>query len=115
MGQGTGADTEEAHSGGRSAELAAERIIGTSVDFEEAISDAKAAAGKEPGVGGWSAYSNDHADSIRDVEDQCRGLAENTQSGAEEISRNDQDSGDEISASGDELSRPVNDPNVSAY
>ncbi|WP_152498642.1 hypothetical protein [Nocardiopsis prasina] len=108
MGQGTGANTEEAYSGGRQAELAAQRILGTSVDFEDAIAAAKKAAGKIPGVTGWNGYSEQHADSIRDVEDQCITIAGNTQSGAEEISLTDRESGGEFSTSNVELPRPVN-------
>lgn len=115
MGQGTGANTQEAQSGGLSAEISAERIIGTSADFEDAIVEAKKAAGKTPGITGWSNYSEAHVDHIRDVEEQCMTIAGNTQSGAEEIYQNDQDSGGGISASGNELSRPVNGENLYLY
>ncbi|SIO85789.1 hypothetical protein [Nocardiopsis sp. JB363] len=108
MGNGTGANTGEAHSGGVQAEPPAQRILGTSVDFEDAISDAGKAAGNVPGVTGWSGYSGEHADSIRDVEDQCVAIAGNTQAGAEEISRTDHESGGDFSASGGNLSRPIN-------
>ena len=113
VGEGTGANTEEAHAGGSQAEaIAAGRIMGTAVDFEEAITKADNGSGSSsPGITEWSSYK-EQADKLRDVEDQCRDIAENIQGGAEEFSVVDQDSRQQFRVPGDDLGELSRYPNA---
>ncbi|MEU3019498.1 MULTISPECIES: hypothetical protein [unclassified Nocardiopsis] len=93
------ANTQDADSGGESAEIAASYLRELPQDFQEAVNEAKGLLTHDPTIGGWGGFAEDHESHMNEVQRHAATLASNVRSGAGRISATDQSSEDGFTGS----------------
>lgn len=103
-----GVNPHDAYGAGAEAEQYASAFDGLHADFNDVLEAADTACADDPRVEGWSAYGEEQAEAIAEVEAHGVSLAENVQGGASEAANTDVQGSEEFAAVDMPPSRPIN-------